>query len=141
MRLWWLAGRSGAGKTLLTRILAGLLPPDSGGLIFNGRSHSWPFQAKKIGISLIHQDPMLVDQFDITTNIFLGHELKRSLLGKEYNLLHQRKMDEEARCILAQLDVEFPSLPRKSDQPLQRRPAVDFPGAGDVLPGGFAHRG
>ena len=56
---------------------------------------------------------MLVDQFDITTNIFLGHELKRSLLGKEYNLLHQRKMDEEARCILAQLDVEFPSLHEK----------------------------
>ncbi|MCA9933877.1 MAG: ATP-binding cassette domain-containing protein [Ardenticatenaceae bacterium] len=108
-----LAGRSGAGKTLLTRLLAGLQSPDSGQLMFNGRSLSWPFQAKKIGIGLIHQEPMLVDEFDITSNIFLGHELKWSFGDNQSNLLHQRKMHEEARRILALLDVEFPSLHEK----------------------------
>ena len=32
-----LAGRSGSGKTLLTRILAGLQEPDSGDLFLEGR--------------------------------------------------------------------------------------------------------
>lgn len=107
-----LAGRSGAGKTILSRVLAGLLPPENGRLIFNGRSLSWPFQPQKHGISIIHQEPKLADQFDITSNIFLGHELKRNILG--YELLDHRKMHEKARDILAQLGVEFPTLHEKA---------------------------
>lgn len=108
-----LAGRSGAGKTLLTRALTGLLTPDSGQLVFDGRILSWPFQAQKIGIGLIHQEPMLADQFDITSNIFLGHELTQSFAGRKSSLLNQRKMHEEARRILALLNVEFPTLHEK----------------------------
>lgn len=108
-----LAGRSGAGKTLLNRILAGLQAPDSGQLIFEGQEVHWPFPGKQMGISLIHQEPMLTDQFDITSNIFLGQELKRSFLGWQSNLINQRKMHEEARRLLALLDVEFPSLQEK----------------------------
>jgi signal transduction histidine kinase len=108
-----LTGRSGAGKTLLTRTLAGLLTPDSGELLFDGRSLSWPFPAAKAGIGLIHQEPMLADQFDITSNIFLGHELTWTILGRPIRLLNQRKMHEEARRILALLDVQFPTLHEK----------------------------
>ena len=108
-----LAGRSGAGKTLLSRMLAGLQAPDSGQLEFNGRSLAWPFQAAKFGIGIIHQEPMLSGQFDITSNIFLGRELKYSFWGHTLNLLNQRKMHEEARRILAELDIEFPTLHEK----------------------------
>ena len=108
-----LAGRNGAGKTVLTRILAGLLAPDHGVLSFDGRPVSWPFQAADLGISLIHQEPMLAGQFDITSNIFLGHELKRTILGRPTSLLDQRQMHAEARRILALLDVEFASLDAK----------------------------
>jgi signal transduction histidine kinase len=109
-----LTGRSGAGKTLLTRILAGLLAPESGQLVFDGRPLSWPFPASKIGIGTIHQEPMLADQFDITSNIFLGHELTWTILGRPSSLLNQRKMHEEARRILALLDVHFPTLHEKA---------------------------
>lgn len=108
-----LAGRSGAGKTLLTRILAGLQSPDRGEMFFEGHYLHWPFPGKYTGISLIHQEPMLADQFDITSNIFLGQELKRTLFGREINITNQRKMHEEARQLLALLDVEFPSLQEK----------------------------
>src|SRR5690606_5759342 len=57
--------------------------------------------------------PMLSDQFDITSNIFLGHELTRSIGGRKSSLLNQRKMHEEARRILALLNVEFPTLHEK----------------------------
>jgi signal transduction histidine kinase len=108
-----LAGNSGAGKTILMRILAGLQSPDQGQLVLNGRSLSWPFHAKKHGLSLIHSEPMLADQFDIISNIFLGHEIKWHLWGRSSSLLNQRKMYEEAQRLLALLDVEFPSLQEK----------------------------
>jgi signal transduction histidine kinase len=108
-----LAGNSGAGKTLLMRVLAGLLVPDQGQLSISGRALTWPFEAQKVGIGIIHSEPMLADQFDITSNIFLGREMKWSLLGREVNLLNQRKMHAEARRLLALLDVEFPSLHEK----------------------------
>jgi signal transduction histidine kinase len=109
-----LAGNSGAGKTMLMRVLAGLQSPDQGQLVINGRSLSWPFQAKKHGIGLIHPEPMLADQFDITSNIFLGHEIKWPYWGRTGSLLNERKMHEEARRLLALLDVEFPSLHEKA---------------------------
>ena len=108
-----LAGRSGAGKTLLARILAGLQAPDSGHMFFDGHDLDWPFHGKDKGISMIHQEPMLADQFDITSNIFLGQELERTLFGREINITDQRRMHEEARRLLALLDVEFPSLEEK----------------------------
>jgi signal transduction histidine kinase len=108
-----LAGRSGAGKTLFARILAGLQAPDSGRMFFDGHDMHWRFSGKDVGISLIHQKPMLADQFDITSNIFLGQELKRTLFGRETNITDQRRMHQEARRLLALLDVEFPSLLEK----------------------------
>ena len=104
-----LAGRSGAGKTLLTRLLAGLLIPDEGEMWFNGRFLTHPYLYKEVGISLIHQNPMLVDEFDIINNIFLGHEIKWSLLGRQFNIPSLRKMHKEAKYILEQLD--FPHKP------------------------------
>lgn len=109
-----LAGNSGSGKTLLMRILAGLQSPDQGQLVLNGRSLSWPFSAKKYGIGLIHPEPMLADQFDITSNIFLGYEIRKSPWGWGSILLNQHKMQEAARQLLQRLDVEFPSLEEKA---------------------------
>jgi signal transduction histidine kinase len=108
-----LAGRSGAGKTVLARILAGLQAPDSGQMFFDGHDLNWPFPGKDTGISMIHQEPMLADQFDITSNIFLGQELERTLFGLETHVTDQRRMHEEARRLLALLDVEFPTLLEK----------------------------
>jgi signal transduction histidine kinase len=109
-----LAGNSGAGKTMLMRILAGLQSPDRGELTINGRSLSWPFSAKKYGVTLIHSEPKLADDFDITSNIFLGHEIRWARWLPGHGLLNQRKMQEEARRLLKRLDVEFPSLEEKA---------------------------
>ncbi|UCC50654.1 MAG: ATP-binding cassette domain-containing protein [Anaerolineaceae bacterium] len=108
-----LAGRSGAGKTVLARILAGLQAPDSGQMFFDGHDRNWPFPGKDTSISMIHQEPMLADQFDITSNIFLGQELERNLFGWKTHVTDQRRMHEEARRLLALLDVKFPTLEEK----------------------------
>jgi signal transduction histidine kinase len=105
-----LAGNSGAGKTLLMRILAGVQQPDQGQLTISGHPVTWPFQAKKYGISLIHAEPMLSDEFDIVSNIFMGHELRRHGWQQTGGILDHHRMHEEARLLLARLNVEFASL-------------------------------
>jgi signal transduction histidine kinase len=108
-----LAGRAGAGKTVLCRMLAGVQEPDSGELFINGRLQPIPFPATDTGISIIHEEPKLAEQFDITSNIFLGHELKYCIFGKQTSLINQRKMDGEALRLLNLLGVKFPSLHEK----------------------------
>ena len=105
-----LAGRSGAGKTTLIKILAGLYAPDAGGMQFNGRHIQWPFDAYRMGIGAVHQEPALAELLDVTSNIFLGHEILWPFWGKLLRVPHQRRMDEEAARLLSSLDVHLPSL-------------------------------
>ena len=74
-----LIGENGAGKTTLMKILAGVLPADTGQIRIGGelidiRSVA---DALKHGIALIHQELNLVPNLDIGANIFLGREPRR----------------------------------------------------------------
>ncbi|MCA9928103.1 MAG: ATP-binding cassette domain-containing protein [Anaerolineales bacterium] len=109
-----LAGRSGAGKSVLIKILAGLQSPDAGDLYLEGRRLQRPFQAQAHGINVIHQEPELIEQLDVTSNIFLGHETSWPFFPRWLQIPNQRKMDEEARQLLLSLDVEFSSLQEKA---------------------------
>jgi signal transduction histidine kinase len=109
-----LVGRSGAGKTVLVMLLAGLYAPDEGDIFFAGNRLQWPFEARELGIETIHQRPRLAEHLDITANVFLGRELHRLSLSKWVNVLDRRRMDREATQILAQLGVQFPSLREKA---------------------------
>ena len=68
-----LAGRSGAGKSVLIDILAGLQVPDSGSVFIQEKQLQWPFRASSYGINVIHQEPQLAERLDVTSNIFLGN--------------------------------------------------------------------
>ena len=109
-----LAGRSGAGKSVLAMLLAGLYSPTRGDIYFAGRRLQWPFRARKLGIEVIHQRAKLVEHLDITSNIFLGSELYWPLVGKWVRVPNRRRMDKQAASILEQLDVSFNSLHEKA---------------------------
>ncbi|HEX9926657.1 MAG TPA: ATP-binding cassette domain-containing protein [Anaerolineae bacterium] len=108
-----LAGRSGAGKSVLAMILAGLQPAGEGGLTFANQQLWWPFQAHELGIGVIHQKPSLVDDLDITSNIFLGREIGWQIFGGRITIPNRQRMDFEAARILDQLEVRFPTLYEK----------------------------
>ncbi len=69
-------GENGAGKSTLMKILAGVLEPDAGGILLNGR----PVRIDSVrtaehhGIALIHQELNLADNLDVAANLFLGRE-------------------------------------------------------------------
>lgn len=105
-----LAGQSGSGKSTLTMLLAGFHIPDEGHLYYEGSQLQWPFQARALGIEVIHQTPSLAENLDITSNIFLGNEIGWPIIGKWLKIPNLPRMDQEAEQILAQLEMPYNSL-------------------------------
>jgi ABC-type sugar transport system ATPase subunit len=71
-----LAGDNGAGKSTLIKCIAGIHPPDSGEIFWEGapvRLHT-PADAAALGIQTVYQDLALCDNLDIVQNMFLGRE-------------------------------------------------------------------
>lgn len=108
-----LAGRSGAGKSVLAMLLAGLYSPEVGDLYFAEQRLPWPFQARRLGIEVIHQRPNLAENLSITSNIFLGNEIVWPKLISWLKTPNERRMEMEAGRILAQLGIRFNSLEEK----------------------------
>ena len=81
-----LCGDNGAGKSVLTRCIAGVHPPDHGQIYFEGRPvHIRSARdASALGIETVYQDLALADNLDIVQNMFLGREtLRRGLLDED----------------------------------------------------------
>lgn len=71
-----LLGENGAGKSTLMNILFGLYQPDSGEIKVRGKTTKItnPNVAKELGIGMVHQHFMLIENFTVTENIILGNE-------------------------------------------------------------------
>jgi ABC-type uncharacterized transport system ATPase subunit len=71
-----LLGENGAGKTTLMNVLYGLVTPDAGEILLDGRpvQISGPTDAIARGIGMVHQHFMLVPVFTVAENIVLGNE-------------------------------------------------------------------
>src|SRR5260221_5698693 len=82
-----LCGDNGAGKSVLTRTIAGAHQPDHGEIYFDGRPvHIRSTRdASALGIETVYQDLALADNLDIVQNMFLGRErLRRGLLDEAW---------------------------------------------------------
>lgn len=72
-----LVGRRGAGKSMLLQLIGGLHQPTSGALYFDCAAVqlSNPAEAQALGISMVHQLPLLAENLDVIANISLGREI------------------------------------------------------------------
>jgi ABC-type sugar transport system ATPase subunit len=78
-------GDNGAGKSVLTKAIAGIHQPDHGQIFWEGhavRIHS-PRDSARLGIETVYQDLALADNLDIVQNMFLGRERLRNRLLDE----------------------------------------------------------
>ncbi len=76
-----LIGENGAGKSTMMKLLYGLYPFDAGTLVVNGETirEMTPKKAIGMGIGMVHQEFMLVDELTVLENILLGFEPRRGL--------------------------------------------------------------
>src|SRR2546429_3577518 len=97
-----LCGDNGAGKSVLTKCIAGIYQIDHGQVIWeNNPAHiRTPRDAALLGIETVYQDLALADNLDIVQNMFLGRERLRSQV-----LLDEDSMERAAKETLAGLRV------------------------------------
>jgi ribose transport system ATP-binding protein len=68
-----LMGANGAGKSTLVKILTGSVHPDAGRILVRGRertAHS-PAEARRTGIVSVYQEPALIPDLDVRSNLRL----------------------------------------------------------------------
>jgi ribose transport system ATP-binding protein len=105
-----LVGENGAGKSVLMKIMIGLVQPDEGTIVLRGEQTTLrdPSDAIKNGIGMVFQDGSLVPNLSVTENLFLCHEADFRKVG----ILSLRTMRDAARELLTQMklhiDVDLP---------------------------------
>lgn len=101
-----LVGDNAAGKSTLTKVLAGTVVPDAGEIRLRGQvlPPSGPAEARARGIEMVYQDLALCDTVDVAGNLFLGREVTRR------GLLDEGAMRREARRVLDGLGIRIPLL-------------------------------
>ena len=78
-----LVGENGAGKSTLIKILAGIYQPNKGEIILDGKPCRFnsPIEARRAGISVVHQEIKLAEPLSVVENMFLGNvQLKNGLV-------------------------------------------------------------
>lgn len=107
-----LVGDNGAGKSTLVKIISGVEHPDAGAIRWGGREVviESPDDAKELGIETLYQDLALINNLDVTANMFLGRELVVPLLFGAINVLRTHEMEAETRRILESLGIELESV-------------------------------
>lgn len=103
-----LVGDNGAGKSTLLKILTGAYKPDNGRLFFEGKEVviRSPRHSRELGIEMVYQHLALCRKMDITSNLFLGREITRSIFGVVH-FLKKKKMVEMAVETLKNLKIEI----------------------------------
>lgn len=106
-----LLGDNGAGKSTLIKVISGVYQPDEGEIYFEGKKVKVnnPMDAIKLGIETLYQDLALAENLNVYSNIFLGRERVKSLLGIIPVLDHEYMMTESQK-VLSRLGIEIPSL-------------------------------
>lgn len=82
-----LIGENGAGKSTMMKILYGIYPIDEGNIeIYNKRMKDYTTkEAINLGIGMVHQEFMLVNEMTVLENIILGFEPKQSMVMVDFN--------------------------------------------------------
>jgi simple sugar transport system ATP-binding protein len=105
-------GDNGAGKSTLIKMLSGAIEPDSGSIEVEGVVHRFrgPNDARAVGIETLYQDLALLQNLDVTTNLYLGREDVVAGPLRWLGFVARRQMRQQADGQLAELQIRIPKL-------------------------------
>jgi len=106
-----LLGENGAGKSTLMNLLCGLLKPDHGQIILDGKpvTIGSPKQAAELGIGMVHQHLSLVGTLTAAENVLLPRlpfvVSQKRLLAEFEQLRNRFGMTVDGRAVVAELPL------------------------------------
>jgi rhamnose transport system ATP-binding protein len=111
-----IVGENGAGKSTLLKILAGIVQPDAGDIVWRGRplEVKSPRGALEAGIGMVYQETLAFPNLSVAANIFAGREIVR-----RGGSLDEGAMRARTRDLLGRLRV-----PVDPDTSMDRLPAA-----------------
>lgn len=117
-----LVGENGAGKSTLMKILSGIYQKDAGTIRIDGREVeiAGPAEAKRLGISIIHQEMNLMPDLTVAQNIFLGREPRRG------PMLDEKALNRSTARLLADLGIPLDPRRRVSDLTVAAQQMVEI---------------
>lgn len=100
-----LAGENGSGKSTLIKVVAGVLAPDQGEVVVNGKAYQrlQPIDAIREGIQIIYQDFSLFPNMTVAENLALNQ-----LLAEGRRLVNWGEVDRIAQQALGRIGVDIP---------------------------------
>ncbi|WP_206040751.1 sugar ABC transporter ATP-binding protein [Roseobacter ponti] len=116
-------GENGAGKSTLIKIMSGVVTPDEGRMMLDGRevTFSGPSAANDAGIVCIFQELSLMPDLSVADNIMIADPPRR------FGLIDKRAQNRRAEELLARIGCEDVNpLNRVRDLPLSRRQMVEI---------------
>jgi len=122
-RIHAVLGENGAGKSTLIKIIAGVVAPDEGTLLLDGRpvAFATPAAASAAGIACIFQELSLIPDLSVADNIAISNPPRRfGLIDRRA----QRRMAEEALARAGAEDIH--PLAQVKDLSLSRRQMVEI---------------
>lgn len=102
-----IAGENGAGKSTLMNVIDGILQPDRGEILIDGRPVriDSPAHAQKLGIGFVHQEIALCPDVSVAENIFMAATNQSRTF-----LMDANGLKAKARGVLAQLSDIDPGI-------------------------------
>ncbi|WP_232250998.1 sugar ABC transporter ATP-binding protein [Janthinobacterium sp. 1_2014MBL_MicDiv] len=113
-----LMGQNGAGKSTLIKVLTGVYTPDSGQILLDSQpiAPASTSDAQGLGISTVYQEVNLCPNLSVAENIFIGRYPRR--FGARFGPIDWRTMQQQARALLQQLQIDIDVTAQLSSFPL-----------------------
>mgnify|MGYP006418740211 FL=1 len=109
-------GGNGCGKSTLAKVLAGVLPIDSGKVSINGHHPSTPKESRNLGVSMVFQEVLVADEASVVDNLFIGID------GFFSKTMSDKEKQDKARTLLSELaDEDIDPLMPAANLPLSTK--------------------
>ncbi|MDD5018642.1 MAG: sugar ABC transporter ATP-binding protein, partial [Eubacteriales bacterium] len=113
-----IVGENGAGKSTLIKMISGADTPDSGKIIYNGKTYEkmMPHLVRALGIATIYQEFNLVPTLSVAENVFLGdYPIYKAVNYKEIErkakaLFDMVGINIDPRTLVSELTVAYQQM-------------------------------